>query len=174
MKRSKYSAVIVGSGIAGLYAAIKIQREIDLPDGLLIITKTELIESNSRYAQGGMVCVMPENKLDSCSLHIEDTLIAGAGLTDKDVAQFISEKISDVVNELQKFGVDFDKDENNQLKFTKEAAHSVNRILHAGGDATGFCIENALVKHILSLKNVDIYEQTLAVELLKDEKGICG
>lgn len=173
MKRSKYSAVIVGSGIAGLYAAIKIQREIDLPDGLLIITKTELIESNSRYAQGGMVCVMPENKLDSCSLHIEDTLIAGAGLTDKDVAQFISEKSSDVVNELQKFGVDFDKDENNQLKFTKEAAHSVNRILHAGGDATGFCIENALVKHILSLKNVDIYEQTLAVELLKDEKGIC-
>ena len=98
MKRSKYSAVIVGSGIAGLYAAIKIQREIDLPDGLLIITKTELIESNSRYAQGGMVCVMPENKLDSCSLHIEDTLIAGAGLTDKDVAQFISEKSSDVSN----------------------------------------------------------------------------
>ena len=173
MKHSKYSAVIVGSGIAGLYAAIKLHNEADLPDGLLIVTKTQLIESNSKYAQGGMVCVMPENKLDSCSLHIEDTLIAGAGLTDKKVAEIISQKSAQVVKELQKFGVNFDRDENNKLKFTKEAAHSVNRILHAGGDATGFCIENALVKHILSLENIDIYEETLAVELLKDNNNVC-
>ena len=77
MKHTKYSAVVVGSGIAGLYAAIKLHKEANLPNGILVITKTQLIESNSRYAQGGMVCVMPENKLDSCSLHIEDTLIAG-------------------------------------------------------------------------------------------------
>ena len=166
MKHTKYSAVVVGSGIAGLYAAIKLHKEANLPNGILVITKTQLIESNSRYAQGGMVCVMPENKLDSCSLHIEDTLIAGAGLTDKNVAKFISEKSAEVVKELQKIGVDFDKDENNQLKFTKEAAHSVNRILHAGGDATGFCIENALVKYLMAQKDVKIYEQTLAVELL--------
>ena len=172
MKHTKYSAVVVGSGIAGLYAAIKLHKEANLPNGILVITKTQLIESNSRYAQGGMVCVMPENKLDSCSLHIEDTLIAGAGLTDKNVAKFISEKSAEVVNELQKIGVDFDKDENNQLKFTKEAAHSVNRILHAGGDATGFCIENALVKYLMAQKDVQIYEQTLAVELLKDSKNI--
>lgn len=172
MKHTKYSAVVVGSGIAGLYAAIKLHKEANLPNGILVITKSQLIESNSKYAQGGMVCVMPENKLDSCSLHIEDTLIAGAGLTDKNVAKFISEKSAEVVNELQKFGVDFDKDENNKLKFTKEAAHSVNRILHAGGDATGFCIENALVKYLMAQKNVQIYEQTLAVELLKDSKNI--
>ena len=172
MKHTKYSAVVVGSGIAGLYAAIKLHKEANLPNGILVITKTQLIESNSRYAQGGMVCVMPENKLDSCSLHIEDTLIAGAGLTDKNVAKFISEKSAEVVKELQKIGVDFDKDENNQLKFTKEAAHSVNRILHAGGDATGFCIENALVKYLMAQKDVKIYEQTLAVELLKDSKNI--
>lgn len=170
MKHTKYSAVIVGSGIAGLYAAIKLQREVNLPNGLLIITKTQLIESNSKYAQGGMVCVLPENKLDSCTLHIEDTIKAGAGLTDKKVAEFISQKSAEVVKELQNFGVDFDRDENNQLKFTKEAAHSVNRILHAGGDATGFCIENALVKYLMAQKNVTIYEQTLAVEILKDSK----
>lgn len=172
MKHTKFSAVIVGSGIAGLYAAIKLQREVNLPDGLLIITKSQLIESNSKYAQGGMVCVLPENKLDSCTLHIEDTLKAGAGLSDKKVAEFISERSADVVKELQNFGVDFDRDENNKLKFTKEAAHSVNRILHAGGDATGFCIENALVKYLMSRKDVTIYEQTLAVEILKDSKNI--
>ncbi|MCD7779906.1 MAG: L-aspartate oxidase [Candidatus Gastranaerophilales bacterium] len=172
MKHVKYSAVIAGSGIAGLYAAIKLQKEADLPNGLLIITKSRLIESNSKYAQGGMVCVMPENKLDSTTLHIEDTLKAGAGLSDPEVAEFISQKSAQVVKELQNLGVDFDRDENNRLKFTKEAAHSVNRILHARGDATGFCIENALVKYILSQKNIDIYEQTLAVELLTDSKNI--
>ena len=170
MKHTKYSAVIVGSGIAGLYAAIKLQKEATLPNGLLIITKTQLIESNSKYAQGGMVCVLPENKLDSCTLHIEDTIKAGAGLTDRKVAEYISQKSAEVVKELQNFGVDFDRDENNQLKFTKEAAHSVNRILHAGGDATGFCIENALIKYLMAQKNVTIYEQTLAVEILKDSK----
>ncbi len=172
MKHKKYSAVIAGSGIAGLYAAIKLQNEVNLPDGILVITKSQLIESNSKYAQGGMVCVMPENKPDSCSLHIEDTLKAGAGLSDAKVAEFISQKSAEVVKELQNFGVNFDKDENNKLKFTKEAAHSVNRILHAGGDATGFCIENALVKYILTQKDITIYEQTLAVELLKDSKNI--
>ncbi|MBE7705389.1 MAG: L-aspartate oxidase [Cyanobacteria bacterium SIG29] len=173
MKHSKYSAVIIGSGIAGLYAAIKLHKEVNLPNGILIITKTKLIESNSKYAQGGMVSVMPENKLDSCSLHIEDTIKAGAGLTDAKVAEFISKRSAEVVKELQSFGVDFDRDENNKLKFTKEAAHSVNRILHAGGDATGFCIENALVKYLMSKKDIKIYEQTLAVELLKNQNNIC-
>ena len=168
MKHSKYSAVIVGSGIAGLFAAIKLYKEANLPNGLLIVTKSKLIESNSKYAQGGMVCVMPENTADSCTLHIEDTIKAGAGLTDAKVAEFISEKSAEVVNELQDFGVDFDRDENNKLKFTKEAAHSVNRILHAGGDATGYCIENSLVQYLMAQKGVKIYEQTLAVDLLKD------
>ncbi len=172
MKHSKYSAVIIGSGIAGLFAAIKLSKEAYLPEGLLIITKSQLIESNSKYAQGGMVSVMSENKLDSCKLHIEDTLKAGAGLSDEKTAEFISLKSAKVVKELQSFGVDFDRDENNKLKFTKEAAHSVNRILHAGGDATGFCIENALVEYVLKLKNISVYEQTLAVEILKDNNNI--
>ena len=171
MKHSRYSAVIIGSGIAGLFAAIKLKKEAELPDGLLIVTKSQLIESNSKYAQGGMVSVMPENKLDSCTLHIEDTIKAGAGLTDRKTAEFISQKSAEAAKELQNFGVDFDRDENNQLKFTKEAAHSVNRILHAGGDATGFCIENALVKYISAQKDITVYEQTLAVEILTDQNN---
>lgn len=176
MKHSKYSAVIVGSGIAGLYAAIKLTEEMNLPDGVLIITKSNLKESNSRYAQGGIVAVMGENKIDSTSLHISDTIKAGAGLSDFNVVKFISENSETVINDLLRYGVDFDKDESDHLKFTREGAHSVNRILHSGGDATGYCIEKVLVDKIKAEKDVTIYEQTLAVELLinpdKECKGL--
>ena len=74
MKYSNYSAVIIGSGIAGLYAALKIDQQVDLPDGLLLITKSKLGESNSMYAQGGIVGVMKENKADSTASHISDTV----------------------------------------------------------------------------------------------------
>ncbi len=173
MKYSKYSAVIVGSGIAGLYAALKLTEDINLPDGVLILTKSNLKESNSRYAQGGIVAVMSENKLDSTSLHVADTIKAGAGLSDFNVVKFISENSDAVIQDLIRFGVDFDRDENNKLKFTKEAAHSVNRILHSGGDATGYGIEKALVEKVKKDPNITIYEQTLAVDLLMNADSEC-
>ena len=173
MKHSKYSAVIVGSGIAGLYAALKLNQEINLPDGVLIVTKSNLNESNSRYAQGGIVAVMPDINNDSTSLHIADTIKAGAGLSDFNVVKFISENSDMVIRDLLKFGVNFDRDEENNLKFTREGAHSVNRILHSGGDATGFCIEKALVERIRQEENITIYEKTLAVDLLIDADKEC-
>lgn len=63
MKYSKYSAVVIGSGIAGLYSALKLEQQLNLPDGILLITKSELGESNSYYAQGGMVAVLKSNKM---------------------------------------------------------------------------------------------------------------
>lgn len=173
MKYSKYSAIIIGSGIAGLYAAIKLTEEMDLPEGVLVITKSNLNESNSRYAQGGIVGVMPENSKDSISLHVSDTIKAGAGLSDFNAVKFISENSDTVIRELLNYGVEFDRDENNNLKFTMEGAHSVKRILHSGGDATGFQIEKALVNRIKSESNITIYEQTLAVELLIDSDNEC-
>lgn len=173
MKYSKYSAIIIGSGIAGLYAAIKLTEERELSDGVLIITKSNLNESNSRYAQGGIVGVMPENTTDSISLHISDTIKAGAGLSDFNTVKFISENSDTIIKELLNYGVEFDRDENNNLKFTMEGAHSVKRILHSGGDATGFQIEKALVSKIKSEPNITIYEQTLAVELLIDSDNEC-
>ena len=166
MKYSNYSTVIIGSGIAGLYAALKIEQQVELPDGLLLITKSKLGESNSRYAQGGMVAVMKENKSDTTASHISDTIKAGAGLSDFNTVKFISEHSDAVVKDLLKFGVEFDRDENNNLCFTKEAAHSVRRILHSGGDATGKMIEQALCKKVAENKNIEIYEDTDAVELL--------
>ena len=91
MKYSKYSVVIIGSGIAGLYAALKIEQQTNLDDGILLITKSKLGESNSRYAQGGMVAVMKDNKTDSTESHITDTLKAGAGLSEFNAVKFISE-----------------------------------------------------------------------------------
>ena len=166
MKYSKYSTVIIGSGIAGLYAALKIEQQVKLPDGILIVTKSELSESNSKYAQGGMVAVMKENKSDSIASHISDTIKAGAGLTEFNTIKFISENSDNVVKDLLKLGVQFDKDENNNLCYTKEAAHSVRRILHAGGDATGKMMELALCKKVRENENIEIYENTSAVELL--------
>jgi len=173
MRYSKYSTIIIGSGIAGLYAALKIEQQDKLPDGILLITKSKLGESNSRYAQGGMVGVLKENINDSTESHISDTLKAGAGLSELNTVKFISENSDKVIKDLLNFGVEFDTDENGKLTFTLEAAHSVNRVLHAGGDATGRMIEQALCKKIHENNNIDIYEQTVAVELLTNSDNIC-
>ena len=173
MKYSKYSVIIVGSGIAGLYAALKLSETINLLDGILIITKSELSESNSRYAQGGIVGVLKENKNDSIELHVKDTLKAGAGLCEFDTVKFISENSQNIIEDLINYGVDFDKDENDNLKLTMEGAHSIRRILHSGGDATGYNIEKALVKKVKENPNIFVYEKTLAVELLLNKDNIC-
>ena len=173
MKYSKYSTVIVGSGIAGLYAALKIEQQVNLPDGILLVTKSQLGESNSRYAQGGMVGVLKENNNDSTASHISDTIKAGAGLSEFNTVKFISENSDAVIKDLMKFGVEFDRDENGELTFTLEAAHSVNRVLHAGGDATGRMVEEALCKKVSENPNIDIYENTLAIELLVNSEKEC-
>lgn len=177
MKHSTYSVIIVGSGIAGLYAAIKLSETMHLPDGILLLTKSQLAECNSRYAQGGIVGVLPENKPDSTSLHVADTIKAGCGLCDFNVVKFVSENSSHAIKDLMKYGVNFDKNEKNELNFTLEGAHSVRRILHVGGDATGYGIEKALVDKVKNdsviAPNITIYEQTLAVELLVDSADNC-
>lgn len=173
MKYSRYSTIIVGSGIAGLYAALKIEQQAKLPDGILVITKSKLGESNSRYAQGGMVAVLSENKADSTESHITDTIKAGAGLSEFNTVKFISENSDKVVKDLLKFGVQFDRDNDGNFAFTKEAAHSVRRILHSGGDATGKMIELALCESVKNNSNIDIYEDGLAIELLVNGENQC-
>lgn len=173
MKYSKYSAVVVGSGISGLFCALKLAQQMNLPDGILVITKSNFGESNSRYAQGGIVGVMNDNEKDSVELHIKDTLKAGAGLSEKDITKFISENSDEVINDLIDYGVNFDKDENGNISYTLEGAHSVQRILHAGGDATGSVIEKTLCRLAKTNPNIDILEDTIVVELLIDSDNEC-
>lgn len=173
MKRSEYSVVVIGSGVAGLYAALKISQNINLPDGLLLITKSSLGESNSRYAQGGIVGVLHQNIGDSTQKHIEDTLKAGAGLSEESTTRYISEISDAVINDLIKLGVNFDSNSKGELNYTLEAAHSYRRILHVGGDATGKGLIEALIKKVREDSNITIVENSMAVELLVTHEQEC-
>ena len=173
MKYSEYSVVIVGSGVAGLYAALKISQQINLPDGILIVTKSNLGNSNSMYAQGGIVGVMSQNANDDVQKHVEDTLKAGAGLSENDSVERISSLSDAVINDLIKNGVEFDRNENGELTFTMEAAHSIRRILHSGGDATGRKMTEALCRAVKNDPNIDILENSMAVELLINSDKEC-
>ena len=171
MNTNEYSTVIIGSGISGLYTALKIEQNCSGAK-ILLITKSTLGESNSYYAQGGIVAVLKENIKDNIDSHLHDTLTAGAGLSDKNTVKFISKNSDKVIKDLLKFGVNFDRDEYGNFKLTKEAAHSVNRILHCGGDATGREIEIALIEAVKKNKNIEVREDTAVVDLLV-KNNIC-
>ena len=173
MKYSEYSVVIVGSGAAGLYAALKISQQINLPEGVLLLTKSYLGNSNSLYAQGGIVGVLHQNPEDCVEKHVEDTLTAGAGLSDRSTVEYISEASDEVINDLIENGVDFDRNADGELTFTLEAAHSIRRILHAGGDATGRGITEALCREVRADENIVVMENAVAAELLVDSDQEC-
>ena len=172
MKYSKYNVIIVGSGLSGLYLANRLADKGNFTDGILIVTKEELFSGSTSLAQGGIVSVIPEiNKYDSIESHIKDTITSGCGLNDINTVRFVSENSSTIAQELIAMGVEFDKNKNNMLNFTLEGAHSVPRILHSNGDSTGQVIEDTLCKRIETKSNIDIYTNTMAVELLKDNNN---
>lgn len=174
MKYSKYNVVIIGSGIAGLYLANKLAQSSKFTDGILLVTKEDLFSGSSSLAQGGIVSVMPEiNKNDSIQSHIKDTIKAGCGLNNLNAVKFVSENSAKVAKELIKFGVEFDKKDRNTLNFTLEGAHSHPRILHAQGDSTGRVIEETLCNALRKTGNIDIYDNTMALELLVDKTNAC-
>ena len=173
MKYSEYSVVVIGSGAAGLYSALKISQQIELSDGILLLTKSSLGESNSMYAQGGIVGVLHQNPADTVESHVKDTLNAGAGLNDAAAVEYISQASDEVVNDLMDCGVNFDKDSNGNLTFTLEAAHSMRRILHAGGDATGKGITEALCRRVNEDENITVAQNAIAVEALVDSDQEC-
>ncbi len=135
----KYDVIIVGAGAAGLYAAMY------LPPNkkVLIINKRETFKCNSFYAQGGIALAIDK---EDVPLHIKDTLDAGAGLCDEEAVKVLSESSRAIIDDLIERGFEFDRDKDGKLLYTKEAAHSKERILHAGGDATGRYMHYFLLK----------------------------
>ncbi len=126
----RYDVIIVGAGVAGLYAAMHLPKE----KKVLIINKRETFKCNSFYAQGGVALAVDEGDVP---MHVQDTLDAGAGLCCDLAVNVLSQNSRKVIDDLIEHGFKFDTDKDGNLLYTKEAAHSKERILHAGGDATG-------------------------------------
>lgn len=158
--------VVVGSGIAGLIAAIELSAAHDVT----LVTKSELAESNTRWAQGGIAAAMFPD--DSVAEHVQDTLQAGAGLCRREAVEVLCAEGPDRIRDLIRLGVAFDQ-RNGELARGLEAAHSHARVLHAGGDATGLSIELALV-HALRSANVQVLEHTFACELILKDERVAG
>jgi L-aspartate oxidase len=145
--------VVVGSGIAGLYAALLASDAAASGQSeVVLLTKGDLEQSNTFYAQGGVSAVLPPGEAapgDSVAAHIADTLAAGAGLNDPEAVRILCTEAARDIAGLQRFGVHFDAGPGGGPALGLEAAHSAARILHAGGDATGACIARALVAAVL-------------------------
>ena len=151
--------LIIGSGIAGLSYALKVA-----PYGkVVIITKKEISETNTLYAQGGIASVTYSP--DTFKKHIKDTLIAGDDICDKKTVEFVVENAPKQINELINIGVNFDKLQNGKFDLAKEGGHSEHRILHYK-DITGKEIERALVKKVEENPNIEVVENYFAVDLI--------
>src|SRR5688500_8523169 len=157
--------IVVGSGVAGLTAALE---AADAGHDVALYTKSDLAQSNTRYAQGGVAVVMTSD--DTVAEHVQDTLIAGAGLSDEDAVEVLCSEGPAAVRELIERGVLFDR-HGDELAHGLEAAHSHARILHAGGDATGAGIAYALIDRLLESDAV-AHERTTVVDLVIQD-GTC-
>jgi len=161
-----FDYVIVGSGIAGLYAALMARDHGDV----LVLTKGSIDECNTKYAQGGIAAAVGPD--DSPALHLEDTLEAGAGLVDAEAARILTAEAADRIADLVRFGVPFDSVDG-EVALGREGAHSRARILHAGGDSTGAHIELTL-SDIARHSRVTILEHSQALDVVVEDGAAKG
>lgn len=159
----RYDVVIIGSGVAGLYAAIELPTSLKV----LVISKSHPWECNTYYAQGGVTTAYNDADIP---LHISDTLGAGAGLCNPDAVKLMSESSQGVIRDLIGRGFVFDADTEGNLLYTQEAAHSRSRILHAGGDATG----RHLHLFLLQQNPHPMLSNATVVDLLMEDQKCCG
>ena len=159
--KQKTDFLVIGSGIAGLSYALKVADH----GQVMIITKANEDESNTKYAQGGIAAVLYED--DSHEKHIQDTLIAGAGLCDEKIVRIVVEEGTERVKELIDLGTNFDKKPSGDFDLAKEGGHSEHRILHYK-DITGYEIERALLAKVRNHKNITIYDHYFAIDIITE------
>lgn len=158
--------VVVGSGIAGLIAALELSRD----HAVTLVTKAALADSNTRWAQGGIAAAMFPD--DSVAEHIADTRRAGAGLCDERAVKVLCTEGPRRIRDLIGLGVAFDQHDG-ELARGLEAAHSHARVLHAGGDATGLNLEMTLVRAVREAE-ITVLEHTFACDLLLEDERVAG
>jgi L-aspartate oxidase len=157
----KYDVLIIGAGIAGLYAAMNIPKE----KKVLVVCKDIPWECNTFYAQGGMVTALNEADIPA---HVEDTMAAGAYHNNKEAVEILSRTSLSTTADIIAKGMEFDKDDEGNILYTKEAAHSTERIVHAGGDATG-----RYMHYFMMVQNMhQLQKNTLVYDLLIED-GRC-
>jgi len=157
--------LIVGSGIAGLRAALEVPPHLQM----IVVSKDVLAQSNSAYAQGGIAGVL--DPVDAFANHVADTMAAGKGLCDPQIVEMVVQEAPDRIQELIDWGAVFDT-ENGEIALTQEGGHSHRRVAHALGDATGKEVMRALIARARGLTNTEFWEQTFIVDLLTDG-GAC-
>lgn len=165
--KTTYDVLVIGGGVAGLTLALRLADKARIA----IIAKGPLTESSSLYAQGGIAAVLDEQ--DSLERHIDDTLKAGAGLCDENAVRFTVEHGAESVQWLIDQGVLFSREPGEDglrgYHLTREGGHSRRRVIHAA-DATGQAVEMTLAERVLTHRNIDIFEQHIAVDLITGEK----
>ena len=165
--------IVVGSGIAGLTAALRLRQRVDR---VLLVTKTVLNEGSTQWAQGGIAAALDPG--DSPQEHLHDTLVAGVGVCDVEAVTTLVHEGPARVHELVALGAEFDLDAEGELKLTREGGHRRDRIAHAGGDATGKEISRALIAALHRVQDdpgIEVIEHALVVDLLQDEdQRVCG
>jgi len=167
MKSLNTDVVIIGGGLAGIYTALNIDscKRVD------IIVKEDLIDTNSRLAQGGIAGELTINAVN-IEAHINDTLQAGSFLNNQEAVRVLVSEASDNIKQLMDYNVLFDRDKLGNILLTKEGGHSTRRILHAGGDSTGNDIMSALRTELQNRENITVHQQTMALELIHHD-NIC-
>ncbi|HZI98724.1 MAG TPA: L-aspartate oxidase [Actinomycetales bacterium] len=165
--------VVVGSGIAGLTAALRLRRRVGR---VLLVTKTVLVSGSTLWAQGGIAAALAET--DTPEAHLADTLAAGAGLCDEAAVRALVTEGPERVRELVALGAVFDTDPSGDIALTREGGHGADRIVHAGGDATGAEISRALVAALEAVRDdpgIEVIEHALVIDLLTAADGtVCG
>ena len=159
--------LVVGAGIAGLRAALAVPPDL----GVLVVTKDRVTESNSSYAQGGLAGVRsPEDTFEN---HVEDTLVAGDGLCDRDIVEMVVREAPAEIDQLVRWGTQFDH-ENGELALTREGGHSHRRIVHALGDSTGFEVMRAMIATARAATNLTLWDDTFTIDLLTHDGACAG
>src|SRR3954468_17374296 len=159
--------LVIGAGVAGLRAAI----ELSAAGTVLVVAKDTLRESSSEYAQGGIAVALGDD--DEVELHEQDTLYAGDGLCDPAAVHVLVEDGPAAIEELIDWGAEFDR-EDGRLSFTREGAHSRNRILHAHGDSTGREIARTLYRKAASLPSVTFRSFAAITDLIVEDGEVAG
>ena len=155
--------LIIGSGIAGLSFALRVADQ----GTVSIVTKREIYETSTNYAQGGIATVFSED--DSFEAHAEDTMVAGAYLSHRDIVDLVVEGGPKAIQDLINFGTAFTKNSDGEYDLTREGGHSHRRILHAS-DITGREIERALAAAVAKHPNITVYEFHCAIDLITEAK----